>query len=168
MCAGALRQIGIRNVYFGCANDRFGGCGSVLNVHKMYIIEPSGEIYSRDDGDLAFQTYPGIYREEAIMLLRDFYLQENINCMSRTCSEKEGNTDEVAPRPQTKEARVKKLDFEKFEWTRYISEERLLEAIPTVYGCDPRDQVKYRALLDTSDAEEERESSVNEDVVETV
>jgi len=31
----------------------------------------------RDDGELAFQTYPGIYREEAIMLLRDFYMQEN-------------------------------------------------------------------------------------------
>jgi tRNA-specific adenosine deaminase 2 len=33
MCASALRQLGIRNVYFGCANHRFGGCGSVLHVN---------------------------------------------------------------------------------------------------------------------------------------
>ena len=76
MCASALRQLGIRNVYFGCANQRFGGCGSVLNVNQMYL-SPRNDIDVRDDGELAFQTYPGIYREEAIMLLRDFYMQEN-------------------------------------------------------------------------------------------
>ena len=63
---------------------------------------------------------------------------------------------------------MKKLGFEKFEWSRYISEERLLEAIPTVYGCDPRDQVKYRALLDTTDAEEEKDSTAIEDTIEAV
>lgn len=75
--------------------------------------------------------------------------------------------DWIAPRPQTKESRVKRLDFEKFEWSRYISEERLLEAIPTVYGCDPRDHAKYRALLDITDAEEEKERSVEEGAVES-
>lgn len=35
MCAGALRQLGLRNVFFGCANERFGGCGSVLRVNQM-------------------------------------------------------------------------------------------------------------------------------------
>lgn len=34
MCASALRQYGIRAVYFGCFNDRFGGTGGVLNVHS--------------------------------------------------------------------------------------------------------------------------------------
>ena len=33
MCASALRQMGIKEVYFGCENDRFGGCGSVLGVN---------------------------------------------------------------------------------------------------------------------------------------
>lgn len=33
MCASALRQVGISEVFFGCENDRFGGCGSVLAVH---------------------------------------------------------------------------------------------------------------------------------------
>ncbi len=33
MCASALRQIGIGAVFYGCGNDRFGGCGSVINVN---------------------------------------------------------------------------------------------------------------------------------------
>jgi tRNA-specific adenosine deaminase 2 len=34
MCASALRQLGIREVYFGCMNERFGGCGGVLGVNE--------------------------------------------------------------------------------------------------------------------------------------
>ncbi|KAK2573644.1 tRNA-specific adenosine deaminase 2 [Acropora cervicornis] len=33
MCAAALRFMGIPKVVFGCANERFGGCGSILNIH---------------------------------------------------------------------------------------------------------------------------------------
>lgn len=33
MCAAALRFVGIPRVVFGCANERFGGCGSILNIH---------------------------------------------------------------------------------------------------------------------------------------
>ena len=36
MCASALRQFGIRAVYFGCTNDRFGGTGGVLSIHSEY------------------------------------------------------------------------------------------------------------------------------------
>ena len=113
MCAGALRQLGIRNVFFGCANERFGGCGSVLRVNQTYtpsllylsrllqelspcprfpsscrylawawgisLFREFTELIGSEDGELAFQTFPGIYREEAIMLLRDFYMQENTN-----------------------------------------------------------------------------------------
>jgi tRNA-specific adenosine deaminase 2 len=65
MCASALRQYGIRTVYFGCLNDRFGGCGGVMNMHS-------------DAGvDKPYPVYGGIFREEAIMLLRRFYVQEN-------------------------------------------------------------------------------------------
>ncbi|PIO33816.1 hypothetical protein AB205_0049140, partial [Aquarana catesbeiana] len=32
MCAGALRLLRIPLVVYGCHNERFGGCGSVLNV----------------------------------------------------------------------------------------------------------------------------------------
>lgn len=34
MCASALRQLNILSVYFGCANERFGGTGGVLSIHS--------------------------------------------------------------------------------------------------------------------------------------
>ncbi|KAG6825301.1 tRNA(adenine34) deaminase, partial [Arthromyces matolae] len=37
MCASALRQMGIKEVFFGCGNDRFGGCGSVLGVNEGFV-----------------------------------------------------------------------------------------------------------------------------------
>ena len=33
MCAGALSTMNFRRAIYGCPNDKFGGCGSVLNVH---------------------------------------------------------------------------------------------------------------------------------------
>ncbi|RMY20641.1 hypothetical protein D0866_12483 [Hortaea werneckii] len=65
MCASALRQYRIRAVYFGCLNDRFGGCGGVMTVHADPGLDP------------AYPVYGGLFREEAIMLLRKFYVQEN-------------------------------------------------------------------------------------------
>lgn len=65
MCASALRQYGIRAVYFGCLNDRFGGCGGVMQIHADRGIDPP------------YPVYGGLFREEAIMLLRRFYVQEN-------------------------------------------------------------------------------------------
>lgn len=35
MCASALRQLGIHEVYCGCLNERFGGCGGVLGVNEQ-------------------------------------------------------------------------------------------------------------------------------------
>lgn len=37
MCASALKQYRIRSVYFGCANDRFGGTGGVLTIHSESV-----------------------------------------------------------------------------------------------------------------------------------
>jgi len=51
-----------------------------------------------------------------------------------------------APNPKLKNGRTKRVDFDELVWSRYISEEDLLEAIPTVYGCDPRDTEKYKEL----------------------
>ncbi|SLM40351.1 trna-specific adenosine deaminase subunit tad2 [Lasallia pustulata] len=65
MCAAALRQYKIRAVYFGCSNDRFGGTGGVLSIHTSPSIDPP------------YPVYGGLFREEAIMLLRRFYVQEN-------------------------------------------------------------------------------------------
>lgn len=68
MCASFLRQLGIRKVYFGAVNDRFGGTGGVLSIHDMKY---------RVDGESGYEVSGGWLREEAIMLLRKFYVQEN-------------------------------------------------------------------------------------------
>ena len=115
-----------------------------------------------EDGELAFQTFPGIYREEAIMLLRDFYMQENTNGLLPFGSLLPGKRTKliVAPNPKLKNGRRKKLDFSKLDWPRYISEEKLLEAVPAVYGCDPHDEEAYKAL------EHPREASAEKELVE--
>ncbi|XVE68246.1 hypothetical protein DITRI_Ditri09bG0052900 [Diplodiscus trichospermus] len=34
MCAAALSILGIKEVYYGCVNEKFGGCGSILSLHS--------------------------------------------------------------------------------------------------------------------------------------
>ncbi|KAN0073279.1 Cytidine deaminase-like protein [Elaphomyces granulatus] len=70
MCASALRQYQVRRVYFGCSNERFGGVGSARHK-EMLIQHPSPGI------DPPYPVYGGLFHEEAIMLLRRFYIQEN-------------------------------------------------------------------------------------------
>jgi tRNA-specific adenosine deaminase 2 len=65
MCASILRQYNIRNVYYGCGNERFGGTGSVLSIHSDPGLDPP------------YPSHGGLYRKEAIMLLRRFYTQQN-------------------------------------------------------------------------------------------
>ena len=69
MCASALRQLGIKEVYYGCGNERFGGCGSILGVNEdgFHPIYPG------------YSAKMGYLRNEAIMILRRFYLTENKN-----------------------------------------------------------------------------------------
>lgn len=65
MCADILGKLCIRKVVFGCSNDRFGGCGSVIDVPKLY--------------GYSFNITRGVRAEEAIGLLKDFYKGENPN-----------------------------------------------------------------------------------------
>ncbi|KAI9152406.1 tRNA(adenine34) deaminase [Blastocladiella emersonii ATCC 22665] len=90
MCASALRQLGVRRVYFGCGNDRFGGCGSVVPVHSM----PTGGGAGPDGQLPELKCASGFLRDEAILMLRQFYLREN----------------ESAPKPRKKANRQLKTD----------------------------------------------------------
>ncbi|KAJ1815802.1 tRNA(adenine34) deaminase [Coemansia sp. RSA 2599] len=81
MCASALRQIGIRRVFYGCANERFGGCESVMRVNEQDNLD--GTRYPAENG---------YYRDEAILMLRKFYIRENV----------------AAPQPRKKTNRVLK------------------------------------------------------------
>ena len=44
MCASALRQMGVRGVVFGAANDKFGGCGSVISAHSSNVTAAAGAV----------------------------------------------------------------------------------------------------------------------------
>ncbi|CAO3695763.1 unnamed protein product [Rhizopus stolonifer] len=71
MCASALRQIGICHVYFGCGNGKFGGNGSVFNIHS------DSRLDTQDSK--GYESKGGYFYEEAIMMLRKFYVRENKN-----------------------------------------------------------------------------------------
>jgi tRNA-specific adenosine deaminase 2 len=75
MCAAALATVGISRVIFGCRNDRFGGCGSLLHMHKAEIDEP----LSRGKTSHGYDITAGILENEAITLLRSFYDRENFH-----------------------------------------------------------------------------------------
>ncbi|KAK3331166.1 hypothetical protein B0H66DRAFT_91832 [Apodospora peruviana] len=129
MCASLLRQLGIKKVYFGAVNDKFGGTGGVFRIHKnspatMVSAPPSpapqnGKGFARpvldrrpasstmitdgnnssgdeknetvvetpvdpatlpgDGGNVerGYEAEGGWGRDEAVTLLRQFYVQEN-------------------------------------------------------------------------------------------
>ncbi|XP_022987354.1 tRNA-specific adenosine deaminase 2-like [Cucurbita maxima] len=75
MCASALSILGIKEVYYGCANDKFGGCGSVLSLHLGSREAPS----SSNGQGRGFKCTAGIMASEAVALFRSFYEQGNPN-----------------------------------------------------------------------------------------
>ncbi|KAI2639435.1 hypothetical protein GGS21DRAFT_432281 [Xylaria nigripes] len=122
MCASLLRQLGIKKVYFGAVNDKFGGTGGVFRVHmnSKPVTLPKGRPYQQgygpqdlnliskgravalprddDDGDggnvePGFPVEGGYLRDDAVSLLRRFYVQENGR----------------APQPRKKEGRAARL-----------------------------------------------------------
>ncbi|KAH8648373.1 cytidine deaminase-like protein [Xylariales sp. PMI_506] len=123
MCASLLRQLGIKKVYFGAVNDKFGGTGGVFRIHvnskpvpKPLDDKPYQNGYGsqdverisrgratplpreEDDGDggnveRGFPAEGGYLRDEAVSLLRRFYVQENGR----------------APQPRKKEGRAARL-----------------------------------------------------------
>lgn len=102
MCASALRQYGIRAVYFGCLNDRFGGCGGVMQINSDNSVDPP------------YPVYGGLFREEAIMLLRRFYVQENEKGALRSLISAIRSVTDVyitAPEPKPKKNRELKTEI---------------------------------------------------------
>ncbi|KAK0105264.1 tRNA(adenine34) deaminase [Cadophora gregata] len=110
MCASLLRQFGVRRVFYGASNEKFGGTGGVLNIQRENGREcPEGEgegsevlgeeatrrRHWRKEKD--YEVSGGWLREEAIVVLRRFYVQEN----------------DRAPEPRAKKDRVLKLEVER-------------------------------------------------------
>jgi tRNA-specific adenosine deaminase 2 len=111
MCAAALATVGIRRVVFGCKNDRFGGCGSLLHLHKSEKRNedrnvnndvPLTTTTTNDDsttvrnttannigGSLGYEITSGVLETEAITLLRSFYNRENVHAPAEKRRRKE-------------------------------------------------------------------------------
>lgn len=68
MCARILRHLRVKIVVYGCSNERFGGCRSVINVANNPMIGCDPLIFKH-----------GVREEEAIDLLKTFYSGENLN-----------------------------------------------------------------------------------------
>ncbi|XP_071323472.1 tRNA-specific adenosine deaminase 2 isoform X2 [Trachinotus anak] len=69
MCAAALRLLNIPVVVYGCRNERFGGCGSVLDVSSANLPHTGTTL----------KCVSGHRAEEAVEMLKTFYKQENPN-----------------------------------------------------------------------------------------
>ncbi|KAI1212806.1 cytidine deaminase-like protein [Annulohypoxylon truncatum] len=122
MCASFLRQLAIKKVYFGAVNDKFGGTGGVFKIHmnSKPVPKPVDRPYQNgygpqdasriakgraslaprdeDDGDggnieRGYPVEGGYLRDDAVSLLRRFYVQENGR----------------APQPRKKDGRAARL-----------------------------------------------------------
>ncbi|ODN05192.1 tRNA-specific adenosine deaminase 2 [Orchesella cincta] len=72
MCAAALEQLRIPVIVYGAANERFGGCGSVLDV------------FSAGQGTFRPKVVGGVRGGDAVELLKRFYEGENPNTKKRS------------------------------------------------------------------------------------
>lgn len=81
MCAAALSLMSFRSVVYGCPNDKFGGNGSVLSIHRMGC-GTCGGYQNRSSGSSCqtmYSTRGGLLSEDAIKLLQVFYISGNPN-----------------------------------------------------------------------------------------
>ena len=95
MCADALARAGVRRVVFGCPNDKFGGCGTVVDVFggateadwaaggaRVDVFGSAAEADGAAGGARAPPPPPrvaigGVRAGEAVALLKRFYARAN-------------------------------------------------------------------------------------------
>ena len=81
-------MVGIKRVFFGCKNDRFGGCGSLLHLHRSDAL-PSSKHHG-------FEIIGGILESEAVTLLRCFYDRENNHSPDNLRRKKKSSNDDAS------------------------------------------------------------------------
>ena len=95
MCAAALRLVGLTDVVYGCGNQRFGGCGSRLDVHSKTVEgsssspDPKRTKLDNDNNEISGDCFvsmgpplrcrSGVMATEAVNMLKMFYAGENPN-----------------------------------------------------------------------------------------
>ncbi|KAJ1475431.1 cytidine deaminase-like protein [Baffinella frigidus] len=91
MCATALSLLGLKRAVWGCANDKFGGNGSVMDLHAP-LPEHMGA------GWHGYETVGGVRAEEAVQLFKVFYNRENIRApVPKRRKGEEGSAADEAP-----------------------------------------------------------------------
>eukprot|EP00762_Andalucia_godoyi_P000148 ANDGO_02422.mRNA.1 tRNA-specific adenosine deaminase subunit tad2 len=70
MCAAALGEAHVKRIVYGCRNERFGGCGSVLNVYDLSPATLGNPILEH-----------GLFEQQAVDLFLRFYARENKNAV---------------------------------------------------------------------------------------
>ena len=84
MCADALSKLAVRRVVFGCYNGKFGGCGSILSMHKR-----------------SYSVTSGVLNDEAINLFKAFYARENDRAPDAKRKLKDGSLSHIHRDVQT-------------------------------------------------------------------
>ena len=100
MCAAALMLVHVGAVFFGCHNDRFGGCGSTMDVVDTFAkpvqqlaegagpsssgkrwtsSSPAPLVQIRRSAPRSYPYHSGLLRDEAVQMLRNFYGRPNPN-----------------------------------------------------------------------------------------
>ncbi|EGR30624.1 tRNA-specific adenosine deaminase, putative [Ichthyophthirius multifiliis] len=79
MCAHALAIIGIKETYFGCYNDRFGGNGTVL------------ELNTGNNGAQSYKSFGGYLEPECKNLFKELYEKGNENLEEEKRHRKKAN-----------------------------------------------------------------------------
>ena len=114
MCAAALRALPLARLVYGCRNERFGGCGSVLAALPTTgwlggpggsalgpppLLADFGGAVCGDNGALLppppFSVLGGLFADDAVALLRGFYAQEHAAGDQRPRAAPAGGTDRV-------------------------------------------------------------------------
>lgn len=145
MCASALKQIGISYVVYGCGNERFGGNGTILNIHQ-------------DGINKSYPSYGGILRTEAVQLLRNFYIQENGSAPNpKIKKNKELENKEYPPNLDFKEYMTPEefAEFYGHERYTYQYDNRDIEISPTInVGYQMSDLVNLEDLINVDELKE--------------
>lgn len=71
MCAAALARVGMGRVVFGASNEKFGGCGTAIDVASGAHCPQSWRQHSLVNSG-------GVLKDEAVRLLREFYSRGNV------------------------------------------------------------------------------------------
>lgn len=192
MCASLLRQLGVKKVYFGAVNDKFGGTGGVFRIHmnSKPVPMPEDRPYQNgygpapiekapksqkgwipredDEGDggnvePGFPAEGGYLRDEAVSLLRRFYVQENGRGKSRCFWAVLGYMANMHQRPNHARRKVERPDFS--QWRQRHKHSRAAHQKRQTLQQHHRPQSRRNLRCCRRPQPSPRRSQRNEDVV---